>query len=228
MENPFLRINKSNKILRFGILIVIGISIILMFMLNSTLSEAVSSQNSFLNWKSDKDKEIENLKKQIQEKELELKKYTSMKEVIRSQIIEHGVSEKVADNYAVSIIRESNKRGQSPFIQTALLQSESSFQPNIKHDLDGVVGMGGIYWNVWKDELKREKIAYSKEQLKNPYVSIKASSYILSCYMGDCKNITKEALAHYKGYSVLGKKQADNVIKIASNLKRKVENVRGS
>lgn len=230
MENPFLQINKSNKILRVGILIVIGISITLMIMLSNTLSEVLSTQNSFLNFKSDKDKEIENLKKQLQEKEEEIKKLSHVKNVIKDHILStnSGISEKVANKYAMAIIKESNERGHSPLIQTALLESESSFRTNPEHALTGVVGMGGIYWNVWKDKLRAEKIAYSKSDLKNPYTNIRASAYILSCYMDECKAIPRDALAHYKGYSTLGKNQANDVMKIALNLKRKANDVRES
>jgi len=158
----------------------------------------------------------------LKQKDSELKKLTLVKEKIKNHILAKNsdISEKVADKYAMTIVKESNKRGHSPIIQTALLDSESSFRSNPKHALGGVVGMGGIYWNVWKDQLRKEGIAYSKEDLRNPIVNIKASAYVVSCYMKECHQNNRLALAHYKGFSPLGRSQAENVLQIAMKIRQ--------
>lgn len=148
------------------------------------------------------------------------KDYSKNKVVITKYILKKNpkVSHEKAEKYADAIIKESVRRGHSPYVQTALLSSESLFQANPRHAISNVIGMGGVYWSVWKKDLKRNGIAYSKDELRNPITGIKASAYILSVYMKQ-HNSARLALSYYKGYSALGKRQANDVMRIVNTLK---------
>lgn len=224
MENPFLRLSKTNRYLRVGIFLSILLGILIVVFTPKKVEESIKEvyiyKKIFVKDSEDSSK-IDELQKELKQKDSELKKLTLVKEKIKNHILAKNsdISEKVADKYAMTIVKESNKRGHSPIIQTALLDSESSFRSNPKHALGGVVGMGGIYWNVWKDQLRKEGIAYSKEDLRNPIVNIKASAYVVSCYMKECHQNNRLALTHYKGYSSLGRSQAENVLQIAMKIR---------
>lgn len=230
MENPFLRIKKSNNKLKIGLGILFLIASLSLLFAHQMSTAAQKVQTFYIYKKifiKEEDPKVKELENELRKKDTELKKLTQTKEVIKEHILSTNdkIPEKTAENYAQTIMKESSKREISPFVQTALLSSESSFRSDPKHALTGVVGMGGIYWNVWKDELRKAGIAQNKEDLKNPIINIRASAYIVSCYMGDCHDIPREALVHYKGYSALGRSQADGVMRVAMNLKRKANNV---
>lgn len=148
------------------------------------------------------------------------KDYSKNKVVITKYILKKNpkVSYKKANMYADTIIKESVKRGHSPYVQAALLSSESLFNADPKHAISNVIGMGGVYWSIWKKDLIRNGIAYSKDELRNPITGIKASAYVLSIYMKQ-HNSPRVALSYYKGYSALGKKQANDVMRIVNTLK---------
>ena len=225
MENPFLRINKLNTFLKIGIgALALALVLSLVFAQNTvkeTIQKVYIYKNILIKQNSDDSSKIDELEKELKKKDSELKKLTLTKEKIKNYILAKNtdISEKVADKYAMTIVKESNKRGHSPIIQTALLESESTFRSNPKHALGGVVGMGGIYWDVWKKDLIREKIAFCKEDLKNPIINIKASAYVVSCYMKECHQNNRLALTHYKGFSPLGRSQAENVLQIAMKIR---------
>ena len=170
-----------------------------------------------------KEVQIKVLETELDKKEKQLKEVSRVTETIKAYIqdMNPDINEKMAEKYAKLIIKESEKRGTSPYIQAVLLKSESSFKRDPKHSIDGVVGMGGIYWDVWKKELKKEGIAYSKEDLRNASTNIKASAYILSCYMDECNAVPIRALTKYKGTSDLGRNQARLVLNEAIKLKAK-------
>jgi len=185
---------------------------------NNRINEKVYIYKNLLIHGNEKEQKNE---QKIKELENELHKLQVTKSVIKEHILAKNsrISTKTAELYACTIMKESSKRGNSPFVQTALIGSESSFMTNPKHDISGVVGMSGIYWDVWKTQLKQQGIAYKKSDLENPITNIRASSYILAIYMNQTNNKTVKALAHYKGYCTLGKNQALNVMKIAQKLK---------
>ncbi len=222
MDNPFLQIKKNNFKLKLWIVLISVFFIIIFSVLGNTTSSALQNLVYYKQlihiFKTQESKEIDRLKKELEKKEQELAKYVHLKNNIKTHIMVSGVSAKSAEIYAITIVKESNKRKVSPIIQTALLESESSFNTDPKHDIDAVIGMGGIYWDVWKEALIKQKIAYNKEQLRNPVTNIKASSYILGYYMRQCDEQPKEALTHYKGYSTLGKTQASNVLVLAKKI----------
>ena len=224
MDNPFLQIKKNNFKLKIWIAVISVIFIIIFFVLSGTTNSALQNLEYYkkLNhiFETQESKEIDKLKKELQDKEKELSKYVQLKNTIKAHIMASGISARLAEIYASVIVKESNKRKVSPIIHTALLGSESSFKTNPRHDITNVIGMGGVYWDVWKDDLIKQKIAYNKEQLRNPITNIKASSYILGCYMKQTNGKPREALTHYKGYSKLGREQADHVMKIAKNIKK--------
>lgn len=187
----------------------------------------ISGGYGFYNFKtSEKDYSAQILERQnkilAEKSSKEYREKKATQKIIVAYIQEKNtkISQVQAEKYAETIIKVSKENGTSPYIQTALLASESSFIANPKHDISNVIGMGGIYWSVWHKELKEEGIAYSKDELRNPYKNIMASSMIFSTYMKESKT-PREALARYKGYCSLGKKQANAVMTVALNLKQR-------
>lgn len=92
-----------------------------------------------------------------------------------------------------------------PKVLGALIYSESSFRAR-EHALKGVIGLAGINTPIWNDTCP-----YS------PYSdpgNINSAAWILSTYLVESHGDYHEALAHYKGYSALGKKQAQHVLDV--------------
>ena len=233
MENPFTKTKKSNKKLAIIAILLLGLIPTVYFgneYKNQLHFLEVQEKNLYLIKQKDiDDKSIQDLKealeKQIQDsiKDKEtLKRLKVSHNIIKSFILKENpsISHELADNYATKIIMESNLRGNSPYIQAALLASESSFNKDPKHTIKAVIGMGGIYYTVWGEELKDSKIIASLNDLKDPYKNIEASSYILDQYKDSSKN-TIEALTRYKGNCSLGAKQAKQVLAMANILKEK-------
>lgn len=140
--------------------------------------------------------------------------------VVYIKDVNPNVSVKKAKLFAKTIIEESEKRGIDPLLQTALLKSESTFYTNPNHGIKEVKGMGGVYWKWWKNDLKKHNICDTICDLEDPIINIEASAYILSEYK---KKYKDTAVAHYKGYSALGKSQARKVKLTYANLQKKYE-----
>jgi len=227
MVNPFLRINKTNIILKWSLVALASLLVLTIIFAQNFVNETVKKvyiyKNLLIHSDNEEAERIKKLEEELKKKNSELKKLTQTKSIIKEHILakNSNIESKTAELYANTIMKESSKRGNSPLVQTALIGSESSFMKNPKHDISGVVGMSGIYWNVWKKELIKEGIAYKKSDLENPITNIKASAYILAVYMNQSNDIPREALTHYKGYSKLGRSQANGVMAVAMKLKNK-------
>lgn len=139
---------------------------------------------------------------------------------IKDFILEQNtnITDTQANKLAKVIVKESAKNEVSPYFQAALINSESSFRFNVKHDISNVIGISGIYWTVWSDRLKNENICWNKNDLNNPYTNIAASSFIFG-YYNKMSSTPREAISRYKGFCTLGKKQAAKVTEIAVSLK---------
>lgn len=131
--------------------------------------------------------------------------------------VNKDVSISKAKEFAEQIMKSSAKRGIDPFVQTALLKTESSFYTNPNHGIRQVKGMGGVYWKWWSKDLKKHDICDTICDLEDPIINIKASAYILSEYK---KLYKSQAIAHYKGYSSLGKQQAKKVLATAEQIRK--------
>lgn len=184
-----------------------------LFLLNIFISTLIISYLVY------KPKEVKVIKEYHQPKEEHKLEVAEI--VIKDFILESNpsIKEGYAEKLAQKIVKESELRGNSPYIQAALLASESSFYSGPKHDIKTVYGMGGIYVNVWSKTLKKEGIIWRDNDLLNPYTNIEASSYVLSVYMNMSKS-PREAISRYKGYCTLGKKQANKVMEVAIALKQ--------
>lgn len=228
-ENPLTKMKIKNKILKILLVISIVSIPVIYYTQEAKFKEYYHSKiienKELKSHQKLHDDELKKIELDLKKKEAELKKFTVTKLIIRDYIKNKNstISDKLADAYAVKIIKESNRNGNSPYIQTALLGSESDFTTNPKHAIKTVYGMGGIYYDVWGNELKDKGIITCANDLKNPYINIASSAYALSTFMKDSKS-TFIAVAKYKGYSKLGKSQAATVIRIAVSLKEKERN----
>ena len=224
MENPFLRkkrINTRLKVIVVALVVLIPITFYVAKVSTERYYKSIIIENSKLIIQQEiHDSAVKSLNDKIDKQKVEIKKFTLTKNIIKDFIKDKNpkIADATANKYAVAIVRESQKRGNSPYVQTALLASESSFDANAKHSISTVIGMGGIYYDVWGKELKQRGIATNISSLKNPIVNIQASSYVLSKYM-DMSKSPREALSRYKGYCSLGISQANNVMTIALKLK---------
>lgn len=226
IENPFDRNLKRNRLLA-ALLAVVLISIpvgyeFLTHSFTTYYQEKIKENQELKAKEAAKAQELQKLKDELKLKEDKLKKLSVTKKIISDFIAKHNSSLNgmQVEAYASKIMRESSKRGHSPYIQAALLASESSFKSNPTHAIRTVYGMGGIYADVWAKDLKRCGIIDCNKDLLNPYKNIESSAYVLSYYMGRSDR-PFTALAKYKGYSALGKSQAASVMKVAVSLKMK-------
>lgn len=219
MVNPFLH----KTIVALGIVSLISIPIGIKYYTDKINLEVIKPQAKIIQHKpSSMTNSVKISKPRVVIREDHQKRLDAIKKVIRDRMVRYGVEKKRACLYTDIIIKESYKYGNSALIQAALLESESSYKSNPKHDISTVIGMGGVYWSVWDKKLKRRGLAYSMNDLRDPIKNIQASAFILNLYMKQSNNSIKEALARYKGYSSLGKQQANNVIRIAMEMKKNI------
>ena len=223
MENPFLRFNKSNNTLKILLVCLVLILSLTVIFANKSISNAFDSVNTYkeMMLNSPEKQRIKKLEDDLKKKETELKKLTATKTAIENHINSKNgsLSNRTVDIYAATIMKESSKRNVSPYIVTSVIGTESSFKSDPKHIRSNIItGMSGIYWDMWADDLRKEGIAYSRKDLKNPIVSIKACAYVVSVYTKQY-NTTLTALGRYKGWSKLGISQASNVIRVAQSIK---------
>lgn len=229
IENPLTKMNKKNrylKIMLLVLLVVIPTSYYVQDKVFKSYYEHKILENKKLKEaEANKTKEMLEMQKELKEKEAKLKKLTLTKNIIKNFIQDKNpdLSSYVADNYASKIMREAAKRGHSPYIQASLLASESDFRTNPRHAIRTVYGMGGIYADVWADDLKDVGIITCNRDLLNPMKNIESSAFVVATFMKSSKS-TYVALAKYKGYSPLGKSQAREVIRVAVALKSKERN----
>lgn len=227
MENPFLQTMKSRTSWRFFGAFM-ALSVIATYSVTSkykdSINESTIKRNAeLIKTQSQHDSEAQRLKSLLKEKEDKLKVYEVQHKVISEHIRSQNknLSPQKVELYTKTIIQESVKRGQSPNYQASILDSEADFESNPKHALSYVVGMGGTNWKQWGSYLKEKGIARCKEDLKNPIVAIKATAEIYAYYMKVYKNNPREAITGYKGYCALGRKQANQVVSIALQLRAK-------
>lgn len=93
------------------------------------------------------------------------------------------------------VYRAAKEYDVDPLLLVLLINSESSFNPNIKHDHPEVKGLGGIHHRYWK--VPNETV---EEQI---YATAKVYSIIASKY----DNIV-DGLKAYKGWSQVGENRA--------------------
>lgn len=231
MENPFLQLKKFNSRLKvlivFLVLGIFGTYMVTLDYLEQKHDQYIQSNKELSEKQRLHEQELKKVQEELKAKETELKKYTLTKQVISDFIKKENsqLSSQQVQSYAVKIIRESAKYGHSPYVQTALLASESSFRTNPKHAITTVYGMGGIYADVWEKSLKQNKIIKSRKDLVNPYYNIASSAYVVNYYNTKSPSI-RTALAKYKGYCALGKQQANGVMALAIKLKQKEKEYR--
>jgi len=88
-----------------------------------------------------------------------------------------------------TILAQSKKYNINPLILYSLIYTESSMRPWIEHSkilikIKGkkkyirAVGLGGVVWEWWKTQLIKNKIAFTRADLFNPEINIKAIAYI--------------------------------------------------
>ena len=113
-----------------------------------------------------------------------------------------SISKRVKHIITKSILTESNKYGINPLILYSLLHTESSMRPWIEHKRILIkikdkkiyiraVGLGGVVWEWWGNELKEAGIAEVRSDLFDPEVNIKAVAYIYNVFYN--KKIHKKA-----------------------------------
>jgi hypothetical protein len=135
------------------------------------------------------------------------------------------VTEEKANKWAKRIILRAKQNNYSTNIHTALIDSESNWEENPKHIYKYDKGMTGINTKVWGDVLKEAGIIKSIKDLEDPLIAIDASSWIYTYYLKHYDYRTFHALAGYKSYCEVGKRNARKVIELAYVIKNKGKNV---
>lgn len=108
------------------------------------------------------------------------------------------------------VYRAAKEYNIDPLLLVLLINSESSFNPNVKHNHPEVTGLGGIHHRYWK--VPNETI---EEQI---YATAKVYSTIASKY----DNIV-DGLKAYKGWSKVGENRAKALYSKYINIKEKYD-----
>lgn len=108
------------------------------------------------------------------------------------------------------VYRAAKEYNVDPLLLVLLINSESSFNPNVKHNHPEVKGLGGIHHRYWK--VPNETI---EEQI---YATAKVYSTIASKY----DNIV-DGLKAYKGWSKVGENRAKALYSKYINIKEKYD-----
>jgi soluble lytic murein transglycosylase-like protein len=125
------------------------------------------------------------------------------------------ISSRVKDDILDAIVDSAEEFNVSPIILYGILQTESSMRPWIRHSEVAIVkdkasvkvraiGLGGIVWEWWGDDLRANGIAEVKSDLYDPAVNVRAVAYIFSLMKemplkGTAKNARESALLRYFG-----------------------------
>lgn len=90
-----------------------------------------------------------------------------------------------------SIIKNSEIYNINPIVLYSVLYTESSLKPYMEHKETYIhslkkrikaVGLGGVVWEFWSDDLKKNNIAQTRQDLFEIETNIAASAYILNTY----------------------------------------------
>jgi hypothetical protein len=194
---------------------------------NDIINQSKEFQNSAL----EKAQKLEQVEKELKEKDAKLKRVSVIEDKITDYI--HHQNSKVSDNeahhLAEAIIKTSSKYETVKWnVLTSLVDSECTFNTKVEHKAASskhidVVGVTGVSVVTWLDELKREGIVTCRNDLLIPSKNIEACGYILNKY-GEGRS-TFKALAMYKSDCELGRRQASLVLKKAYDIRTKEWNV---
>lgn len=158
--------------------------------------------------------DVSKIKKQVDIR-AEKKLYTYIK------TINPGVKDIDAAKMAVQFIKEKKEFPKVPTrILVSSINTESTFDKNVKHDIKAVIGLGGIYTKYWLKPLKEAGIIKNANDLKKPEVNIRATAFVLNHFIEKYDGNLKKALTAYKGISRVGSKRASVVLAKASILKK--------
>lgn len=103
-----------------------------------------------------------------------------------------------------------NMQGEFPVNRTllhAFIKAESGYNPNAIHAQVTVpvkgekvttraIGLGGIMWVYWQDDLKANGIAKKESDLKDPAVNMRATAYILRKLLNETPPGTTDTLRY--------------------------------
>jgi hypothetical protein len=231
--NPIDNLRKSIRIQRnliVGLVALVAVTVYSAKLYIDSYYNDIRIENKNVKELNDKKaQEIERLKKDLERNEAELKKFNVQKQVISMYIKEKNpkVDDKEAAYYATEIIKSSNKyENVKHTVLTGLIDSESSFKKNVKHNAGssihiGVKGFTGVASGIWSKELIANHVIRKPSDLEMPKYAIAAGAYILNKYSKH--QSTFEALVDYKSDCPLGRKQALDVLARADKIKRMEE-----
>nr|DAK25824.1 MAG TPA: hypothetical protein [Caudoviricetes sp.]DAX61710.1 MAG TPA: hypothetical protein [Caudoviricetes sp.] len=214
-----------NTLLSFEFLfgIIIGLVIVVFFnVYDSRNKEKISSLENIIKFNQEQfleyDKRIEEQVKIIKSLKNDLDNKESIDDYF-SKTMKNSINnfENISDTQKKKIIdnifKFSEKYNINPVLVYAIIETESSFRPYLEHKRTYIpslkkhiqaVGLGGIVWEFWKEDLKNNKIAYSRQDLFEIENNVEAICYILDVYrnyekLPQAKNITESMLMRFYG-----------------------------
>ena len=145
-----------------------------------------------------------------------------------------GISNKNKSEILFDIVKYSKQYKLNPIVIYSLIATESSFKFWIKHSLVTIVvkkhkiktraiGLGGVIWEWYEDELIQNKIAQVKSDLFDISTNIQATCYIYrklkdEAILKGSKDKQESARIRYFGGGLKNRWYADKINKVLASL----------
>jgi soluble lytic murein transglycosylase-like protein len=159
----------------------------------------------------------------IKKLNMELQGYKRIEAIMTEGIEDFKyVNQEVSVLIARAIIAAAEQYGVELELLFTVIETESSFNPNVKHPNPSDTGLGGINTRWWLEELTKQGVVKSSAELKTVIGNIEATAYVLSILHeregGNILNILKA----YKGKNSIGTVNAQNAYKMYKKLKGRI------
>ena len=209
---------KKTNILLSVLSIIILVLLVALFSTKKASSCSSNSTNSAII--KSKDKTIENLKLKIATSHKKAKSNSLVNITVDDLSYDlnkkySNVSTRVKKEIIKTIVEVSKKRDINPLILYSLIYVESSFRFWIEHPKTLItigkkkkyiraVGLGGIVWEWYKDDLQKSGIAETRSDLFNPSINIRAIGLVYEklrkrSILKGSKNSDESAMLRYFG-----------------------------
>ena len=183
---------------------VIGWSLVVNFLLLIFCGVLISFSLDHLEEINLQKKEINLLKNQVNEEQIEKAIICDKKEPLQQFYDGKTVdwafkhSNKCPKNLCIDIVEYIYTHCSYPKFSLALIARESSLNP-FGLSSAGAKGLGQIMWSVWGSELIKNKIAKEERDLYDWKINLEATNYVINCLHSQHNGDWQKILRHYVG-----------------------------